>query len=1818
MKNIHSVISHKKTVLLLLVFVCMIVTLVSVGVLIHAAQDEVEYIYFDLAAGNVSITGNAYTGYAYQKNGEADFVLTEIKGSLQKNQEYYVYQSVGGASAPDGYFVVNADDSKTFTLPQRTPISIDGKMWHEYVTNNTDVNGVITAWKTYSNRTATKNKIAVEGTMDCSITLDHVFSDFITPNTTGRANGGLSFNPSNTSKLTVNLIGENRFGNIFYGTTNDNQRLIFDAKIPTASITVGNLKENSNQNRWCSAIGASDSGRENAKGIVIQGGTIWAGTTKQDDCTAIGAGGNGIGVITITSNSTVTAVTSSSGTAIGGGIGKQAKGGQAEVYITGGTVYAYNFSCASDGYSNQKVPYIPSAAIGGGSSAQATCNESIVEITGGRVYAQSVGGTAIGGGSSADNNGGSSTITIGGNAYVEAKSVAGTINGAAVPAGVAIGGGTGGKASAKNGGDVQLTIQDNATLVAGSIGGGKTLSNSGKIGAATVKITGGTIQGQIIMAKGASKSCSFNMSNGIIDNSQREDTFIFLEQNGGAIYMDDPEGIAKLSGGKISNCSAINGGALYMTAGEFQLSGKGEITKCSATENGGAVYMGGGTLKMSGGTMSLNCAINGGGAYLANGEMFVEGGEVKSNTAMQDGGAAYLGGGTLTMSGGTMFLNCAINGGGASVANGSVVVKGGTVSQNQATQNGGAFFITNGDYMMTAGTITLNKATNGDGGAIYVSSSQNDTNITVRSGEISENSAGKSGGALGVLGQNNVRLTIIIGSNTNHYEENNHFHVCADDTSSDESCPIMKNNSSVTSGGGIYLSGSFDVTMNMYCLEEEKNHVGGGVSPSNFMKVEGGTLNISTLGSENEETFGNIVIHSSIHVTGGKILISGSGSNPLFKEPVTVDVDTKTEAEFTDNRKGGNARTIQYFENFEKEDGTISGQYVMLDALNTETHVVRANMYNHPGYAMKHWVLMEKTQDGKHVPTQYTYTADDKIENNPNALIFYAKWVSVGYTIVFTPGVDNYQGSMGPQDFLYSDSKKLSKNAFINVGYVFLYWKNQDDNQKIYTDEQVVSGLSNVHGTIITLVAVWDICDHNDISRYTLTNTQSSATRQCHCLGYSETASLFELVTVYKENTEQGRSVEYDRTSLNGKYPSTIWDFSVYYSGTSNGGVVLDRVSNAPINAGNYTAIVDIKDGVSISVSIIIDRAKRTQSPTLPQYTTTTVDEKNTPENKADDINIILVQDPKDETGIILEYQFSWYVGTKLEKSNWIKWNEDSPPEQKLEVTYTNYYVDVRYAQDDNYYASEIVRGTSIIVWTGNVTFKFDSGDGLTHSPVTTEDKTEGITVTLTPLEGYYIHNVQIKVNDIPNYTLPQMDHTKKQSDSWVVWIHSISKATSAVTIEVLFLGAEKLVVVDSFAQKDEVFDRIDSKRVENVTISRDSAYTVGFHVENYKHYQSPGISFSTAIPVGSTVIMIDHADGSYWGYTALADVTSISLNEFIRLGTLNDRFSAENREEFDLQFIVDFSRCENVPTGNLIVTSFMATPVQPTGLQTVPNMPNTDHAISTVAFSNLLQFSLNRTDSENNGMLSQSVLYNFATASGENIGLSKWDKIRGILLVEPVDLSVLPADARLQVQIGNSTDIYSLINGKFIVALPSVGSESATLMLLSDMLPNENQSFVFRIQLYASATKVKNTPNNAVPNVAPVEITYTVNKVVKAAINAKINGELPRYDGSNISPLEFTVEVRNLPQNSTVRAVLHRKMDNQGYTATTQTLEDLKIVDNACECVLSFDSFKDEMHQQSNSLTLMLSVEIVDANGKVIDSVPLYFVLINARKTGS
>lgn len=1615
---------------------------------VFAEGEEVEYIYFDLAADNVTINASTYKGSVYV-NG----VKTDVTGTHSSENHYYVYQSTTANKSDTGY--LNGYPGK-ITLPEygRVKASND-ESWGEFITNHpgdtnasTDdeadydgsasVEAVITEWIEYSGRKETEYNITVtpSDNMNCEIVLDNVYSTYQSEKNQGRTDGGIIFNASGkkNAKLTLLLKGDNRFGNIFYcSEKGKNTQIIFkDYKNGNGTLTVANVKDKGS-NYWCAAIGGNDGSQGNAYGIKIEGGIIYAGTTAADDCTAIGGGGNDIGGVTI-SGGTVTAVVSSSGAAIGGGIGKKSVGGTAEIRIEGGSVYAYNFSCKSNGYSNKDIAYIPAAAIGGGSSAQQTCNPCDVEISGGYVYAQSVGGTAIGGGSSSDSNGGDATVIISGGT-VEAKSVSGYITYENkdkekekydVPAGIAIGGGTG----YAKGGTATLNVSGDAVLYTGSIGGGgyntekeKELAGTanaftGKIGPAFVTISGGTVQGQIVMQgsatiEGKEEHSTFEMTGGTINNANAASSgYVFQETNGGAVCVKS--GTATISGGIIENCgnTSILGGAIYLTGGNVTVSG-GTIQNCKA-QNGGAVYVAGGSFSMN----------------------------------------------------------------------------GGEISGNKAQENGGAVCVSDGNVTMKGGKVSGNEAIEGKGGAFYVSSETSDVSVTVTSGEISGNSAKGNGGAIAVQGAEGKTVIVTIGIHAPHETDNPN---CDHDAVAgyDMECPQIKNNTTNGEGGAIHISGTLTTELNIYCLTEEGNR-GGGLPAGNqkttlsdFLKVDGGKVVISSAETNTDGcdnfNYGKSIIHGSMHVKGGEVDLWGSMENPIFYAPITVD--TVKEDDYEDHRKNDGTTqyyNIHYFENFIL-NGVPSGQYTAYQVKEGDIHTVVGVIYSHPGHSIEGW----NTDKNAKLPTEgiWYYPSNtvgfpDEHGNFPNGynkdtytLILYAIWDKNVYTIHFEPNVPQgtpVSGTMADITASCADEVTLPENTFVHAGHIFQGWsENKNATKAEYNDGATEEPLTTDAGETVTLYAVWAVCDHKDDKHtYSVSTDYKTLTCTCVCTYYI-TVTISAQDTVYDGNAHPAE-LEFFASSEGSTNPfmytdGMVEDAKAAISYEKKGDENYSDLDEGlvPTNAGTYKASLTYS-GNTIYVVYVIDKAQQTP-PVKPEFVAAnskiTIDTIEASSQTLNAANFIILYADSD---------------------GWKSKDVGAALEHTIDTGWTSYYVQAYYPGNENYYDSP-VSSSNATFYTGDVEVTVVVNAGLTYE----FDTTGTAKIVIKPIDKYYVQNYQIGSGikfDVILKGTNESNAVLNKIDQFTFELLNVSNSTDE-KITITFDDAKLIPVVSSSVIYGEKFGDFANTFT---SIANDSAFTSYFMIENYdsETYTKLSLAFNKSLPVGTTIIMVDRSGQTYW-YIKVTNETvnkkTFLLTDFNPMANMTS-YVLSAGEIVKYQFIVDFSDVAGVIDPTTLTAKLTAEESD----TYAPDLSGITENGVNVKLTSVSEPNLELEQNDAGVLSKDTVSIKFPESEGV---ASKWENLNGALVVTPKTGVVLPPDVELEVVeiIGNitQTTVYPRSeNGSFIVSIDK-DAESVSFRLKSEM-PTES-NYEFTITMYAAC--VDSAPGS---NIKLGEITDT------------------------------------------------------------------------------------------------------------------------------
>lgn len=1573
----------------------------------------------------------------------------------------------------------------------------------------------------------------------------------------------------------------------------------------TVNIYGGDIVSSS---QYGAAIGAGAGGAsgDGQTGIVnIYGGTIVATTTKGDGKgagAAIGAGGSlgtgrgGNATVNIYGG-TITANSEGGADVGGGGTYSSAtgdNGGKGTVTISGGDIKSTN------------------GGIGGGRAYKGAGGSADVTISGGNIQATSIGGgvsktnaggdatvvvsgTAeisltggIGGGDSTSGDSGSANVTVNGGRLICGGSIGGgnTTSGDGGEAVVTVSGGVlqsndigGGISSSGNGGPAIINISG-GNILTGSIGGG--YGANGNIGYATANISGGDICGQFLMAASEIASCFFTMTDGVLHGVDTTDSskFNYVQPNGGAVYMDDPKGVVTISGGTIEDCSAANGGAIYMTAGTFTMDGdQTHIQNCSAAENGGAVYLGGG-------------------------DMTIKGGTINGNKATENGGAIYLGGGTLTVGEDTISVNdtdiaqitgntAGNSGGGAYIDGGDVVVNTGNIAGNTATGNGGGVAVNNGNYTMNGGNVDNNTSATGSGGGIYVASASNtdsgstdvsDIKVNILSGSVSNNKAKSDGGGLSVVGNVNgtENINVVIGVNKNHFASDGTYIGCAHGSAGSTACPVMTGNQAEESGGAVYVTGNTKTTLDIYCLTESDSKAGADAGQSNFMKMEGGKVTVTTLNAENAEddspVYGCTSISNTMYVTGGQMDLYGAMTNPRIEEIITVDI-TKADDYFNDHREaeveddtGSDQGTkedvfykLLYFENFKDPlSGTVTGQYKEAEIAYGEQVAISGSIYSHDGYTIVGWNTSQDMSHDYEINTN-TEHPDYGWYHVGNTYIFdgdpvgdlklYAIWEANGYKVIYDPNIpmgESYTGQMPDQIYYYDTEVQLDANQYGRAGYDFEGWSLTPTGEVQYADQAKVKNLTTEKGEVVTLYAQWAVCDHNKtdhIYTYTLEDDNTTLKRTCSCQNYSETVKLSASDTVYDKLAHPATVT----------YSSENWIPQVVYK---TGETTLDAV---PINAGTYTASVSAitADGevITASVTYVIEKAEQPAPVDKPVYVAT-INETN----KTSTLNIQAIsasplsneEDTSYDTTYDAKAQYCvvYYEDGAEKSTGWVDGNTSGEYAAtfNLTIALTNYYVFARYGEATNYKPSEEIMADASYFFDGDVQLFVTCGTGLRYEVNAATGETDtlnGIIVDVWTLDEYYFPS-SYEMNLTPLTSASMTVGNVAETYAGVVREYikqcEITEIQAGSRLYLTIPDARKRPTIDAKVTENQVFGKITTQTAD---ISRDSSYTVYFDVDNYHVGDYGALSFeftttptgTTVIPAGTTMILLDKNTNTYYWQEVKEATSSVSLESFVQMGTegINFGFASDTNEilDLDLQLMVDFSKAKVNIAGTDLTTSLVTSKISESR---VPAIQKPGVAVTTL--KDVSQFTLSATSGENGR-----VTFTYDASVGV---ASIWEKRHTALVLTPT--SEVPKDAYISFSDGiSTTHAYANRQGNFIVPLSNLQSGAVTITLISDLFPIQPTSYPFTVNWMIACSEAELSPMNGVGK-QMVLMELTGSKRVLPSM--KIAADERLYDKSTDTSMTATFTYQDMPTNYDVGVTLMVKTTSGEYVSTAWSQE--------------------------------------------------------------
>ena len=333
-------------------------------------------------------------------------------------------------------------------------------------------------------------------------------------------------------------------------------------------------------------------------------------------------------------------------------------------------------------------------------------------------------------------------------------------------------------------------------------------------------ITGGTIGGS---QENANKATGVrNASDDTLSTGRGGGIAI---SGGATIDMKVAEG--KTTGGIISyNQAQFQGGGIWLAAksaeegsvansmtlaeGTIQYN-KVTATSTTSANGGGVCVCGEGSFTMTGGIVAHNeTPAWGGGLYgCDNAELLMDketdaetGGQIYENSGSTGGGIALQGNAKMTIKYGSVYSNHAMTGGGGGIlATGTyskVTVEGGSIYSNTANSGsgGGIFLVDAADADITGGSIYSNTARD-NGGGIYSTGigSTSTSRVKVAGGSIYDNKVtGTSGGGGGICAVGKSVINVM--------------------QSDDGKTVGIITNNEAPNGGGIYLTGGADLTVN--------------------------------------------------------------------------------------------------------------------------------------------------------------------------------------------------------------------------------------------------------------------------------------------------------------------------------------------------------------------------------------------------------------------------------------------------------------------------------------------------------------------------------------------------------------------------------------------------------------------------------------------------------------------------------------------------------------------------------------------------------------------------------------------------------------------------------------------------------------------------------------------------------------------------------------------------------------------------------------------------------------------------------------------
>ena len=779
--------------------------------------------------------------------------------------------------------------------------------------------------------------------------------------------------------------------------------------------------------------------------------------------------------------------------------------------------------------------------------------------------------------------------------------------------------------------------------------------------------------------------------------------------------------------------------------------------------------------------------------------------------------------------------------------------------------------------------------------------------------------------------------------------------------------------------------------------------------------------------------------------------------------------------------------------------------------------------------------------------------------------------------------------------------------------------------------------LTDEKGVKVQLYAQWKPCDHKDPTRWSYRVEGNAIIRDCSCGGQTLSAALIAEDTVYDGFEHPAKLVctDEDEIAWGTDLPDIAYTSKWLEDGlthTGDGPELSPTIDGKPFHAGKYTATItknNIMNPPEMAVSVIVQYtiSKADQAPPeKPTYKTPTESQSisSLTVNKLSD-------DPKNFNDAAsrqhiakVQYRVSYYEGTELKSTNWENCVDGNDTiEIDLKEAYTNYFVEARYEELEDYNASEVVRADAVYYFAGDVSVVVKCDEGIEYLLVPPSDggaitDNNGLGLELTTKNKYYLVNGKYDVTFMAEKTdgseIGEQPTLKQETEDGKYKFTGIkSKSTLTITIG----KARKIPETKAQLAPGQVFKPITTNAA---TISRDSAFTAAFKITNfdpyytvtddtgttedihYGAYDVPVLEFSSPIPAEATIILVDSTNGSkeYWYYRAENAANEVKLTAFKKMGggasseayKIPEPAQVNGYVNLDYQFIVDFSQCDNNSLGSEgVLTMTLEAKAKATDSKAPDINPSVDVKMVTS------DFELTEDTPASAGLTNS-----FKCTFNEGKRASKWEDRSSALVLKPATDTNLPQDARIKAVVGSNTTYLNKSGEQFIVPMSLLknGTENVTLTLESALFPKEEVSYKFSAEWWISQSKASRAPNNGYM-AGNADITFTSS--AKTTLSLRPDGNQRVLTARDT--LKLDVKTKNMSDYK-VTATLERENEAHEY-ASIGKFVDYEVIDDD----KTIDFSMSMSGQTSGSYRILFTVKMdSDDAVEIVLKVPYYFVI--------